>query len=101
MVELFGRSTVRYVKNGRGGQWWEAAKERRHAHFGWKHVAGELLLRADFNAIEQVIRHRSKDEGAVTRDLSQIREVLEGADRHVWITFEAGFMWWCTLRRGP
>lgn len=101
MAEVLGRSTVRYLKNGRGGKWWPAAKERHQAHFGWSRLPGDLLLRSDLRAIEEVIRDRSKDEGAATRDLSQIREVLEDPDRHIWITFEDGRLWWCTLRRGP
>ncbi len=101
MIEVLGRSTVRYVKNGRGGRWWAAAKERRQAHFGWSSVPGELLIRADLRGIEEIIRNHAKDEGAATRDLSQIADVIEEPGRHIWITFEDGCMWWCTLRNGP
>ncbi len=101
MAEVLGRSTVRYVKNGSGGKWWQAARGQSQAHFGWSRVPGELLLRPGFDAIEGVIRSTSNDEGAATRDLSQLRDVLEVPDHHIWITFEDGCMWWCTLRKGP
>lgn len=101
MIEVLGRSTVRYVKNGRGGRWWAAAKERHQAHFGWSSVPGELLLRADLRAIEEIIRNCAKDEGAATRDLSQLADVIEEPGRHIWITFEDRCLWWCTLLKGP
>jgi len=77
------------------------ARDRSQAHFGWSHVPGDLLLSPDLRSIEEVIRNASKDEGAATRDLTQIRELLEHPERHIWITFEDGCMWWCTLCRGP
>ena len=64
MTEVLGRSTVRYVKNGPRGRWWRAAKERRQAHFGWSQVPGDLLLRTDIRAIEEIFRRYSKDKGA-------------------------------------
>jgi hypothetical protein len=47
MAEVMGRPTVRYLKNGRGGCWWSAAKERNEAHFGWGRVSREQLVRGD------------------------------------------------------
>lgn len=89
------------MKNGRGGQWWKAARARNQAHFGWSRVPREQLVRADRAEIEATIRGYSKDQGAATRDVEQLFELLDSPSRHIWITFQDGCMWWCTLRNGP
>ena len=99
-VVVLGRSTVRYLKNGRGGQWWDAARARNQAHCGWNGVPGEQLERGNRAEIEATIRGYSKDQGAATRDVNQLFELLDSPSRHIWITFQDGCMWWCTLRNG-
>jgi hypothetical protein len=36
--------------------------------------------------------------GAATRDYNALRWLLDNPSQHVWITFEDGCMWWCTVR---
>ena len=43
--------TVRYVKNGAGGQWWTTAKADGQIHLGWSGIPHDLLQAADLPAI--------------------------------------------------
>jgi len=93
-------ASVRYVKNGRGGQWWQAAQKNRQVHLGWKANPKELLLRPDFPKIERLMRaHYGSRQGAM-QDFNQLRDLLDNPSKHVWMTFEDGCMWWCTVRDG-
>jgi hypothetical protein len=49
-------TSVRYVKNGRGGQWWQAAKANGQVHLGWNNIHSEFLLSGDFPSIEKMMR---------------------------------------------
>jgi hypothetical protein len=37
MLDTIPKS-VRYVKNGAGGQWWTTAKANGQVHLGWRNV---------------------------------------------------------------
>jgi hypothetical protein len=90
-------SSVRYVKNGSGGRWWQAAKENGQVHAGWQDIPSKLLLNPGFGEIERVVRKGFTDQGAATRDFKALRCLLDAPSQHVWITFEEGCMWWCTV----
>jgi hypothetical protein len=34
------------------------------------------------------------------QDFNQLRDLLDTPSKHVWITFEDGYMWWCTVHDG-
>lgn len=98
---MIQKTSVRYVKNGKGGRWWLTAKKRSQVHLGWKSTPHALLLNPDYDKIKMVLTRHFKDSGAVTRDLNQLRMVLDAPDRHIWVTFEDGFLWWCTVKPNP
>jgi len=89
--------TVRYVKNGAGGQWWAAAKAAGEIHFGWRNVPDDLLRALDRIAIEDLI---NAEFGTGARDLSALRAALDRPSQHLWITFQDGCLWWCTVHDG-
>ena len=92
---------VRYVKNGEGGRWWPAAKAARgQVHLGWRIVPHALLRTADMIAIEPLIRAEFGAKPGATQDLNALRSLLDHPSQHVWITFQDGCMWWCTVRDG-
>src|SRR5664280_295864 len=93
-------TSVRYVKNGRGGQWWRAAKTNAQVHLGWKTIPHELLLRPDFLRIEQMVKAEYGAKNGATQDFNALRDLLYAPSKHVWITFEDGCMWWCTVLDG-
>ncbi|WP_438345743.1 restriction endonuclease [Methylorubrum populi] len=92
--------SVRYVKNGAGGRWWPDAKSRSRLHAGWSQVPDGMLRAADVAAIEAVLRGQYGSRPGATQDLNALRSLLEGPRRHLWVTFEDGFMWWATVRDG-
>jgi len=96
-------TSVRYVKNGRGGRWWKAAKANGQVHGGWSRVPGNLLEEpGDFSAIQNLIEQDPEmtDPGAQKRDLRQLRDLLDHPSQHIWVTYEDGCMWWCTVHDG-
>jgi hypothetical protein len=98
--------TVRYVKNGRGGhgkggQWWKAAKENNQVHAGWSELSPEDIVSPDSAKIEDLVGPEISDPGARKRDFNALRQLLDTPSRHLWITFEAGDLWWCTVRDRP
>lgn len=93
-------NSVRYVKLGAGGRWWKAAKELGQIHFGWKAVPDEALAAADYDVIERTIRHEYGSKPGATQDFRAVRSVLDAPSRHVWVAYQDGFLWWCTVRDG-
>jgi hypothetical protein len=93
-------NSVRYVKNGQGGRWWQAARTNNQIHLGWKIIPKELLLTPDFPRIEQVIKAEFGPRQGATQDFNALRDLLDAPSKHVWMTFEDGCMWWCTVLDG-
>jgi hypothetical protein len=91
-------NSVRYVKNGRGSLWWNAAHTNGQIHGGWDDVPDELLLKKDLPVIETLLRKAYGDKRGATQDFNQLHDLLNSPSQHVWVTFEDGFMWWCTVR---
>jgi hypothetical protein len=90
-------SSVRYVKNGAGGQWWKAAKDNGQLHAGWRNIPKDLLLAADMGSIESLIRAEYGEKPGATQDFNALTTLLDRPSRHLWVTFEDGDMWWCTV----
>jgi hypothetical protein len=96
--------SVRYVKNGLRGGWWEAAKSGKQVHLGWSSVPLDLLINPSEKKIEAIIRKyhakRKKPKGTATTDFRQLMDALNAPSQHLWITFENGYLWWCTVHDG-
>lgn len=91
-------ATVRYVKNGEGGRWWAAAKQREEVHLGWRSVPHALLRSRDLPAIKGLIQAEYGDKRGATQDFNMLLALLDRPSRHLWVTFEEGCLWWCTVR---
>lgn len=100
MNNNFLPDSVRYVKNGRGGQWWRASKDRNQIHLGWKTIPKQLLLKPDFQKLRQAITNQYGKKRGATQDFNAVHDLLDTPSQHVWITFQDGYMWWCTARDG-
>ncbi|MBN8736288.1 MAG: restriction endonuclease [Xanthomonadales bacterium] len=94
------QNSVRYVKNGRNGQWWKAAKENSQIHLGWKTIPRELLQAPDLIAIERIIKNYYGTKRGATQDVNALHDALDAPSRHIWTTFQDGYMWWCTAKDG-
>ena len=92
--------SVRYVKLGRGGEWWPVSQARGELHAGWREIDADILRRGSSEEIAQVIRSMKGDGGNVTQDLNALTTLIDRPSRHFWVTFEGGFMWWCLVRDG-
>lgn len=93
-------SSVRYVKNGRSGRWWKSAQRNGQIHAGWKSIPDELLLKKDIPAIETLLRDQYGEKPGARQDINQVLQLLDAPSKHVWITFEDDFMWWCIFHDG-
>jgi hypothetical protein len=90
--------SVRYVKNGQGGKWWAAAKARSgQVHLGWWFVPRDFLQQRDFDRIRACIAEHYKNQGTATADFNAIKLVMMRPSQHIWVTFEDGYLWWCTV----
>jgi hypothetical protein len=92
--------TLRYVKNGAGGRWWQAAKANQQIHLGWKSIPHELLMKSDFPEIKRMLKAQYGSKRGATQDFNQLNDLLNTPSQHVWMTFEDRYMWWCTVRDG-
>lgn len=92
-MEIAIPNSVRYVKNGRRGQWWQAAKANAQIHLGWKSIPHELLLRPDFPKLEVVVRAEFGSRQGAIQDFNALCYLLDGPSKHLWMTFEDGHMW--------
>jgi hypothetical protein len=90
--------SVRYVKNGERGRWWSTAKARNEMHLGWRSIPHDLLLRAELDSIERLLREQYGPKLGATQDFNMLRTLLDRPSQHLWITFEEGCLWWCTVR---
>jgi hypothetical protein len=91
-------TTIRYVKIGTGGRWWETAKAKHEVHLGWSGVPHVLLQNRDLTAIRAVIKAQFGPRRGATQDFNALLTVLDRPSQHIWITFQDGCMWWCTVR---
>jgi hypothetical protein len=59
-----------------------------------------ILRTADLPAIEAVIRAEYGSKPGATQDFNALRTLLDHPSQHLWVTFQDGCMWWCTVRDG-
>lgn len=90
-------TSVRYVKNGASGQWWRAAKTDHQIHAGWSIVSHELLQQPDRDAIRAKIDGHFNGRPGATKDFKALCTLLDQPSQHIWVTFQDGCMWWCTV----
>jgi len=84
---------VRYIKNGRKGKWWPAAKPpHNQLHAGWNDVPDELLYNPDYAKIIDFCPN--------TQDCNALMTLLDHPSKHVWVTFEDLCLWWCLVNDG-
>ena len=92
--------SVRYVKSGAGGRWWNAAKSAQQVHLGWENIPDDLIAAGDLAAIRPLIQAEFAKPASATQDFNALSTLLDRPSQHLWVTFEEGCMWWCTVRDG-
>jgi hypothetical protein len=76
------------------------AKTNGQIHLGWPRIPDDLLHAADLAQIEALIRKEFGAKRGATQDFNALRTLLDHPSQHVWVTFEDGCMWWCTVHDG-
>lgn len=104
MIENLPQTSVLYIKNGAHGKWWPVAKADGQVHAGWLNIPHDLLRNPDYEAIKQRqiddYTKLGKTKGVAVTDANALWRLLHEPSQHIWITFEDGRMWWCTVRDG-
>lgn len=103
MIRLTLPGSVRYVKNGEHGDWWNVAKTNNQVHIGWSLIPINLIRDSNLNEIEKIIREsyaRKQKKNGATQDFKSLCYTLDAPSQYLWITFEDGCMWWCTVHDG-
>lgn len=72
MAEILLPNSVRYVKNGQGGQWWQTARANNQIHAGWRGVPHDLLLTPDYSKIKEILRAEFGSRQGATQGLSMV-----------------------------
>lgn len=95
-------NSVRYVKNGRAGRWWPIAKAEVQIHAGWSKIPTHMLEDpGDFSDIGRALTEvYRRTGGALRNDLTQLGHLLNNPSKHLWVTFEDGYLWWCIAKDG-
>lgn len=101
MVETLSQTSVLYIKNGEHGKWWNAARDNGQVHAGWSDIPDRLLIQPDYEAIKrieiEIYTHLGKPHGSAVADANALWRLLDKPSQHIWITFEEGCLWWCTV----
>jgi hypothetical protein len=58
------------------------------------------LLKKDLPAIETLLRGEYGNKPGAKQDINQVLNLLDAPSKHIWITFEDDYLWWCTVRDG-
>ncbi|HTV90023.1 MAG TPA: hypothetical protein VME41_13495, partial [Stellaceae bacterium] len=93
-------NSVRYVKNGPGGLWWQDAKAKGQIHAEWSMAITPELIEnpGDFAEVERLSLEDQATNLKLRRMyLNQLLTLLKRPSQYVWITFEEGCLWWCTV----
>jgi hypothetical protein len=51
-----------------------------------------------FAKIEQLIKTERGARPGARQEFNQLHDLLDSPSQHIWVTFEDGFLWWCTVR---
>jgi hypothetical protein len=90
--------SVRYVKNGGGGKWWQTAEAKGELHTGWSSIPREMLAKRDYASIREALRLEFGQRAGATQDYNALVLLLDHPSQHIWVTFQDGYLWWCTVK---
>lgn len=86
---------VFYIKLGRGGEWETDCLTRGVLQFGYRETPHDLCVDGAWDKVQEFWAHQRGNQGAATRDMTQIRTFYEAAESSIFITFANGLMYWC------
>ena len=84
-----------FIKLGAGGEWERVCLTDGTLRFGYREVPHDVCVSGNWPEAERLALTFSKNRGAVTRHVNQIRKFYEEDDKTLWITFHLDRLWWC------
>lgn len=84
-----------FIKLGEGGRWEASCLHNGTLRFGYQEIPHEVCESGNWTEAEHLARGFSKDKGAATRHVNQVREFYETDEKVLWITFHSDRLWWC------
>jgi hypothetical protein len=91
---------VLFIKLGEGGRWEAECLKGGTLRFGYQELPHETCASANWTEVERLTLEFSKDRGAATRHVNQVRQFYEMDEAVLWITFHSDRLWWCFSARG-
>ena len=92
--------TSLYIKLGESGSWEKECIREGTLHLGYRELPHNLCNTARWSEAEKHALAFSKDQGAATRHINQVRLFYEAPSTTLWITFHADRLWWCFAQSG-
>lgn len=90
-----------FIKLGRHGAWEKDSIANDVLRFGWRQNPLTDILAHDWTAITQQLAVTRKNQGALTRDVNQLKEIVLSTSDDLWVTFHDSMLWWCRLSGSP
>jgi hypothetical protein len=87
--------TSLYIKLGESGSWEAECISNGTLRLGYRELPHDLCNGARWSETEKYAVAFSKDQGAATRHINQVRLFYEAPSTTLWITFQADRLWWC------
>lgn len=84
-----------FIKLGEGGLWEAECLREGTLRFGYQEIPHAVCAAGDWSEVERLAREFSKDKGAATRHVNQVRDFYEADESVLWITFHSDRLWWC------
>jgi hypothetical protein len=89
-----------YIKLGESGSWEADCIRDGTLRLGYQELPHELCNAARWPEAEKRALAFSKDQGAATRHINQVRLFYEAPSTTLWVTFHADRLWWCFAQPG-
>ena len=94
-MEPISAKRALFIKLGVGGMWESGCLRDGMLRFGYQEIPHEVCDLGDWSEVDRLALGFSKDKGAATRHVNQVREFYEADDQVLWITFFSDRLWWC------
>jgi hypothetical protein len=89
-----------YIKLGEAGAWEADCVAEGTLRIGYRELPHEACEAGAWAENEKRASVFSKDQGAATRHVNQVRLFYEAPPSVLWITFHADRLWWCFAEKG-
>lgn len=88
-------SLALYIKLGDGGTWESDCIAGGTLRLGYLEFPHDLCIQGRWEEVSGKARSSSKDQGAATRHVNQVRQFYESPPSTLWVIFHADRLWWC------